>query len=164
MGLFRNIAFLFVLPVISFAVDLPEKIEFNRDIRPILSDKCFHCHGSDEKTREAKLRLDIREEAIKDNKGVRAIVPGDLKKSEMIYRITTKDPDEIMPTPKSHKELSKYEIELLKKWVKDGAEYQDHWAFIKPAQASLPKVKNSKCARNITEKAIKQIDDSCSFD
>ncbi|BCX46158.1 DUF1553 domain-containing protein [Haloferula helveola] len=106
-----------------------DAIEFNRDIRPILSEKCFHCHGPDEKTREAKLRLDERDNAYKN-----AIVPGSLKKSEFWYRVTTDDEEEIMPPPETGKDLTKEEIDLLSRWIEGGAEYQDHWAFIPPVR------------------------------
>jgi len=103
-----------------------EKLSFNKDVRPILSDKCFFCHGPDKNTREADLRLDIREDAIAEE----AFVPGDIKKSELYWRITETDEDEIMPPPDSHKELSKKEIAILTQWIKEGAEYEDHWSWL----------------------------------
>ena len=103
-------------------------ISYNRDVRPILSDNCFFCHGPDEKHREADLRLDVREEALVERDGVRAIVPGDPEKSELIYRLAPSDPDELMPPAKSHKVLSEREIDILKAWVKQGAEYEAFWA------------------------------------
>src|SRR5687768_1186662 len=81
------------------------KVDFNYDIRPLISSKCFHCHGPDEHTREAGLRLDVREEAVKERDGVRAIVPGDPGASELIIRVTTKDRDEVMPPPKENHPL-----------------------------------------------------------
>ncbi|MBI3881455.1 MAG: DUF1549 domain-containing protein [Verrucomicrobia bacterium] len=116
------------------------KIDFSRDILPVISSKCFHCHGPDEKHREAKLRLDVREEAVKDRKGSFAIKPGDLKKSELITRITTKDEDDVMPPVKEKKPLTPREIELFKKWIQQGAPYAEHWAFIKPKLPVVPKV------------------------
>ena len=107
-------------------------LEFNRDIRPILSENCFQCHGPDPKTREAKLRLDTREGALQKS----AIVPGNLEDSEVIYRIFTEDADEVMPPPDSHLSLTKEEAETLKKWIKEGAEYQGHWAFEAPTAKS----------------------------
>lgn len=118
---------------------LPETVSFNADIRPILSDKCFSCHGFDKTTREANLRLDTAEGAyapLKDDETVRAIVPGDPKNSEVWRRITSTDPDEIMPVPDFHKPLSPREIELITKWIDQGAKYQEHWSFaplVKPA-------------------------------
>lgn len=121
------------------------KIEFNRDIRPILSDACFHCHGPDKNTRESGLRLDIREEALKAAKsGEFPIVPGQPEKSELVRRILTDDRDEQMPPPKAHKTLTAAQKELLRKWVAQGAEYQIHWAYLPiqrppvPASASHP--------------------------
>ena len=83
-----------------------DKVDFNYDIRPIISSKCYHCHGPDEKARKAKLRLDFREDAIKDHESGPTIVPGDPKASELMTRITTKDPDELMPPPKEEHALS----------------------------------------------------------
>lgn len=115
---------------------------FDRDIRPILSDKCFHCHGPDPKTREADLRLDTFAGATRDLGGYSAIVPGDLDASEMIYRITTDDPADVMPTPKSHLKLTDEEKELLKKWVKSGAEYESHWSFEAVEKPEVPEGKH----------------------
>ena len=109
-----------------------DKVDFNYDIQPILSSKCFHCHGPDEKAREAKLRLDIREEALKERDGIRAIVPGDLAASDLVERIVSKDKDEVMPPPKEGHPLEPREIELLKRWIAEGAEYKAHWSFVKP--------------------------------
>ncbi len=120
------------------------KVDYQRDVRPIISAKCYHCHGPDEGTREAKLRLDIREEAVKDRKGTFAIKPGDLKKSEVYARIITKDEDDIMPPPKTGHPLTAEEIETLKRWIQQGAVYEDHWAFTKPV---LPKVPESRSSR-----------------
>src|SRR5688572_1918735 len=92
------------LPLVALAepgAAKPAKVDFRRDVLPVLSTRCFHCHGPDEGSREAKLRLDVREDALKDRDGFQAIVPGDIKKSEMIVRITSDDEDEVMP-PKKH--------------------------------------------------------------
>jgi hypothetical protein len=104
-------------------------ISFNRDIRPILSSKCFACHGFDAKKREAELRLDTAEGATAEHDGVRAIVPGDLAKSGLWQRVTSTDDDERMPPPDSKKTLSHHERDLLKRWIEEGAAYQKHWAF-----------------------------------
>src|SRR5712664_590396 len=96
-------------------------IEFNRDIRTILSDNCFACHGPDENKRKAKLRFDRKEDAFKGGKsGELAIVPGDPSKSEMIHRINSKDEDEKMPPPKSGKKLTTQQIDLLTRWIAQG--------------------------------------------
>ena len=112
----------------------PGGIEFNRDIRPILSDNCFFCHGPDSAARKKDLRLDRREDAIKAG----AIVPKDTIKSKLIERIFTTDPDDMMPPPSSKRHITDAQRELLKKWIEQGAEYQLHWAFIAPARPLLP--------------------------
>ena len=117
------------------AVAVPD---FTRDIRPILADKCFACHGPDANTREAKLRLDTPEGAKKEHGGARAIVPRNLEDSEAWIRIISEDPDEVMPPPDSHKELSPAEKDLLKQWILQGAPYQKHWAFIAPKKPAIP--------------------------
>ncbi len=103
------------------------KLTFNKDIRPILSDKCFHCHGFDPKTRSADLRLDERQAAIDGG----AIVPGNADASELIVRVLSHDPEEVMPPPKSKlPRISDQDIATLKRWINEGAEYEAHWAFI----------------------------------
>jgi hypothetical protein len=111
-----------------------DPVEFNRDIRPILSDNCFYCHGNDASHRKAKLRLDIREEALKKE----AFVPGKADASELVKRLFLTDPDEMMPPPDSHKKLTPEQKELLKRWVAEGAKYQNHWAYEAPAKAPVP--------------------------
>ncbi len=127
---------------------LAADLTFNRDIRPILSDKCFACHGFDPKTREADRRLDNAEGAYADLDGVRAIVPGDLVKSESWVRIISDDKDEVMPPPKSHKTLTAAEKETIKRWIEQGARYQNHWAFERPQRAAQPTVKDQAWVRN----------------
>lgn len=117
----------------SFVRAADNRVQFNRDVRPILSDKCFHCHGPDASHRKADLRLDLREEAIKAG----AIIPGDAVKSSAIERVLTTDADEMMPPPESHRKLTLEQKDVLKRWVEQGAEYQDHWAFIPPQQPAV---------------------------
>ena len=118
-----------------------DKILFNRDIRPLLSDNCFACHGPDEHERKAKLRLDIKEGGgFEDRDGVVAIIPNDLDNSELIARITSDDEDELMPPKKSGKKLNTDQINLLKEWIKQGAEYEGHWSFNKPAKSIDPTI------------------------
>ncbi|MEY4568262.1 MAG: hypothetical protein RLY14_3232, partial [Planctomycetota bacterium] len=105
------------------------KIEFNRDVRPILSDKCFACHGFDSKNRQADLRLDTLEGATDTARGESAIVPGNLDKSLLWKRIQETDPELIMPPPESHKTLDQHEKQVLKRWIEEGAVYQKHWAY-----------------------------------
>ncbi len=117
-------------------------VDFNRDIRPVMSDTCFKCHGFDDKARKGKLRLDLREEALKaGTSGKPAIVPGKPEKSEIIARLFTKDADELMPPPNSHKAITPAQRELFRRWVAEGAKYAGHWAF-EPAVA--PAVPSSK--------------------
>ena len=107
----------------------PQSADFQRDIRPILSDRCFSCHGPDEGGRDSDLRLDSAEESQKDLGGYAAIVPGDVDASELIALIHSKDRKERMPPPKSGLELKPHEIELLEQWIAEGAEYTPHWSF-----------------------------------
>ncbi|HTD65615.1 MAG TPA: DUF1549 domain-containing protein, partial [Candidatus Limnocylindria bacterium] len=119
-------------------------LSFNRDIRPILSDNCFRCHGSDKNSRKAKMRLDVREEALAKE----AFVPGNAGESELIKRIYTTNEDDVMPPPDSHKTLTAAQKDLLKRWVAKGANYEPHWSFIKPTRPELPKVGNKKWVAN----------------
>ena len=111
----------------------PEVVSYNFHIRPILSDNCFACHGPDAKKREANLRLDLAEAAflpLKETKGAFAFVPGKPEESEVYRRITSQDPEYQMPTPESHLGmLSEEEVSLMKKWIKQGAKYEKHWAL-----------------------------------
>ena len=108
------------------------EINFNRDIKPILSENCYFCHGPDQNKRKAKLRLDNFKDATTAHDGVSAIVPNDPEKSELIYRIFSDDPDEVMPPPDAKINLTKEQKEILKEWVGSGAKYEKHWAFINP--------------------------------
>jgi hypothetical protein len=113
-------------------------LDYNRDIRPILSENCFHCHGFDEKSRKAELRLDMAESAFAERDGVTAIKPGDLAGSDAWQRILSSDPDELMPPPKSHLKLSEPEKNLLKLWIEQGAKYAGHWSFLPPRRPEIP--------------------------
>src|SRR6056300_357504 len=117
-----------------------QEVDFARDIRPILSDKCFFCHGPDEEHRKAKLRLDQKEDAFADKDGIRAFVAGSADDSESWHRIISEDPDELMPPPKAKKPLSKKEIELIRKWIESGAEWTEHWSFVAPRKPTPPAV------------------------
>ncbi|MEX2215300.1 MAG: DUF1553 domain-containing protein [Phycisphaeraceae bacterium] len=129
-----------VAPAASPLCAAEEPLDFNRDIRPILSANCFQCHGPDEKTRKADRRLDTREGALADHDGFRAIVPGKLDESELVARIMSKDRTEVMPPAKLGKTLKPREIETLKKWVAQGAPYAKHWAYVAPVKGALPDV------------------------
>jgi len=121
---------------VGFAAD--PILDYNRDIRPILSENCFACHGFDEKSRQADLRLDDSESAYHDRDGTIAIVPNSPEKSELWRRIVSRDADVVMPPPKSHLTLSDVEKEKLKKWIEQGANYAGHWSFIAPKKHELP--------------------------
>ncbi|MCZ7637421.1 MAG: hypothetical protein M5U12_16150 [Verrucomicrobia bacterium] len=109
------------------------RLDFNLHIRPLLADRCFACHGPDENSRKARLRLDRREGALAVNRSGRPIVqPGDPAASELIRRIDTADPEDLMPPPESKLALSAVEKEWLRRWVAQGAEYQTHWSFVPP--------------------------------
>ena len=130
---------------------IPKTVDFNLHIKPILSDRCFKCHGPDEKVRKANLRFDLEEVAFAQLDSVEnryAIGPGSLEKSQLVHRISSKDPDFMMPPPESNLELSEYEIDLLKKWIEQGAEWKEHWSFIPPVKASPPKVADEDWPRN----------------
>jgi len=116
-------------------------MDFQRQIRPLLADKCFACHGRDAEHREGSLRLDERDSALKGgDTGEPAIAPGTPEKSELVRRIFSTDADERMPPPKSKKELTAAEKELIRRWVAEGAEYKAHWAFVAPVKPPVPKV------------------------
>jgi hypothetical protein len=129
-------------------------IDFNRDIRPILSDTCFPCHGPDNETREADLRFD-REDSVKiDRGGYSVVVPGDVKASELIRRITSGDEYEKMPPPDSGMSLSPGQIELLSRWVASGAAWSQHWAYVKPVRHEPPPVKDETWPLNWVDRFI----------
>lgn len=130
-------AVLTLLPAILPAQE-KEQIGFNDDIRPILSEYCFACHGPDSASRKADLRLDQRESAVNAD----AIVPGKPGESELVARILSEDPEVVMPPPATGRKLKPEEKAILQKWIADGAEWQAHWAFIKPVRPALPKFKD----------------------
>ena len=110
-----------------------EPVRFNRDVRPILADHCFPCHGFDANTRKAGLRLDLREEALRPAKsGAVAIVPGKPASSELLRRIDSQDPEERMPPARDHAALPGAQREVLRRWIDEGAAYEAHWAFLPP--------------------------------
>ena len=132
--------------------EVPENVSYNFHIRPIFSDKCFACHGPDPAHRKAGLRLDIADSAfapLKETKGAFALVPGSPDESEVFRRISSTDTSYQMPTPDSHLALlTPYEIALVKKWIKQGAKYEKHWAFNTPVKAPLPKVSDKSWVKN----------------
>ncbi|MBT4224116.1 MAG: DUF1553 domain-containing protein [Opitutae bacterium] len=132
----------------SKRVDL---LQFNRDVRPILADHCYACHGPDAHSRKAKLRLDKRESALGENDAGSAIVPGKPEQSELVFRIESDDDDELMPPPKFHKPLTMAEKKILVRWIGEGAKYEKHWSFEQPKASKPPKT-------NYSSKVINPID------
>ncbi len=133
---------------IPAGVTAGDRLEFNRDIRPILSDKCFRCHGQDAHSRQAELRLDQRESAVAVREGGAAVVPGRPEASELVRRIETADADEQMPPVDSLLSLSDEEKALLRQWIAEGAEYQGHWSWKPPERPPLPAVTRAAWPRN----------------
>jgi Protein of unknown function (DUF1553)/Protein of unknown function (DUF1549)/Planctomycete cytochrome C len=124
---------------------IPELVEYNFHIRPILSDRCFKCHGPDARQRKADLRLDVEEDAfaaLKKNPTMHAFVAGKPSQSEVFLRINSKDTSYVMPPPSSNLSLSQFEIRLIEKWIEQGAKYQPHWALQPPKEYPVPKVKS----------------------
>jgi hypothetical protein len=134
------------LPIAAPAAE----ISFNRDIRPILSENCFYCHGQDANKRKADLRLDVRDAALAKN----AFIPGNPDESELVKRLVSSDPDEIMPPPDSHRSLSDSQRALLRNWIASGAPYEPHWAFVPPVRPPLPAVRNAAWARNPIDRFV----------
>src|SRR5436190_16768703 len=128
------------LALFAAEAPVPARIQYNRDVRPILADACFRCHGFDKNKREADRRLDTREGALAENEGIRAIVPGDLAKSDAWVRINSTDKDEVMPAAKANRQLSAREKEIIKRWIEQGAEYQAHWAYLPVKKPEVPHV------------------------
>ncbi len=147
---------LFLLPLAVAAA--PATIDFNRDIRPILSDKCFRCHGPDEHDRKGGqhgLRLDTRVGAIEDlGGGGFAIVPGKPEKSELLDRILTEDAEEHMPPLKTGKSLAKAEIDLIRRWIAEGANYAQHWSYEAVRRIEAPVVKNTAWPKNAVDRFL----------
>ena len=146
---------LITLSIYYFATEnrkLEKPVSYNKDIRPLLSDRCFTCHGPDINKMKAGLRLDMPTSAFAElpkNKGHYAIVPGSPEKSELIKRIESTDPNIVMPQPESHlSKLTVAEIKIFKRWIKEGAKYEKHWAFVSPQKSSLPKIDNEKWVKN----------------
>lgn len=129
-----------LFPYAAVAEDAPARVQFNRQIRAILSDNCFACHGPDANQREADLRIDTAEGATADLGERRAIAPGKPDESELLRRIAATDADQRMPPADSGKQLSEEQIELIRRWIAEGAEYQPHWAYLPPRRSPVPEV------------------------
>jgi hypothetical protein len=122
------------------------KLDFNRDIRPILSARCLNCHGIDEEARKGELRLDQRADAVRARDNYHVIKPGMADESELIARVTSTEADEVMPPPKSGPPLKKDEVEKLRQWIAQGADYAEHWAFLPIANPNPPESSNNAWA------------------
>lgn len=147
---FRNILILLLSGSSCLAAPAVELVDFQQDILPILADRCFACHGPDAKERKAEMRLDIEAEAKK-----KAIVPGKADASELMKRILSTDPEEVMPPPASEKPpLTPEQAELFRRWIAAGAKWQGHWAFSAPVKPALPEVKNSTWPRNDLDRFV----------
>ena len=150
--MFRRLIFIFLVitglsckpnlpdPIAQAMEELPEQVDFNIHVKPILSDNCFSCHGPDEAAREAGMRLDLPDAAYAatEESGKIPLTPGKLNQSEVFHRIISEDPDYLMPTPESHLTLTNRQKAILIKWIQSGAKYQPHWAFITPKLPALP--------------------------
>lgn len=135
------LATLTVLPLVAVS---KEKIDFNRDIRPLLSNRCNACHGPDEEERKADLRLDTREGALMDLGGYVALEPGDPEASELFYRLTTDDEDDLMPPPDKGARFTEAEVELIRRWIEQGGEYAEHWSYQPVTRPEAPEVNDTK--------------------
>ena len=144
----------FFVGTVASGLAAETKIDFNREIRPILSEFCYQCHGPDEKQRKAKLRLDTREGAIAQRKKGAAVVPGKSTESSLVGRIHSQDESEVMPPPETGKKLKPEQIKLLTRWIEEGAEYKGHWAFLAPQRGELPTWKDESWIRNPIDRFI----------
>ncbi len=147
---------LLLLALLPLTASAAGRLDFNRDIRPILSDNCFACHGFDAKKRKADLRLDVPEGAFKEIEGAFPIKPGDPSASTIIQRILTHDEDDVMPPPDANKKLKPEQVELLRRWIKEGAVYQKHWSFEPPVRPRVPKATGPLAARNPVDAFIQE--------
>ncbi|MBC7967812.1 MAG: DUF1549 domain-containing protein, partial [Fuerstia sp.] len=149
-----NAAILLLVNLCS-AARAADEVDYNRDVRPILSDTCYKCHGPDAAERKAGLRLDSHDGAVaKLESGATAIVPGKTDEGELLARIRSTDPDLIMPPPVSGKKLTPQQIDTLTKWIAQGAEYKGHWSFIRPQRAAPPAVSDEAWCRNPIDRFV----------
>ena len=144
----RSFAAAVLLAMFALPAAADDAVDFNRDIRPIFSDYCYACHGPDERTRRADLRLDVEESATREWDGVRLIAPGDVEASDLHRRLVSDDPDVQMPPPDAEKQLAPAQIELIARWIRQGAKWQEHWAFVPPRRPVARPVDNAAWLRN----------------
>lgn len=141
--------------LVAQSAEPPPAIRYDRDIRPILADRCFKCHGPDPAARKAELRLDERLDALRDRDGSRAIVPGVADASELLARVTTTDEDDVMPPPDSGKKaITPAEAGLLRAWIEQGAPYEPHWSFVPPTRPPLPAVRDGGWCRTEIDRFV----------
>lgn len=146
----RVLALAGVLLLASRIVAAEPAVDYTRDIKPILADRCYACHGPDEKQRKAKLRLDVRDVAVKS-----AITPGKSAESELAERVASDKADFRMPPPESKKlPLTKEQVELVKRWIDQGAKYDTHWAYVKPVKSEVPRAANANWIRNSIDRYV----------
>ena len=153
----RHLPACLLAPLLPFAgISFAAKLEFNRDVRPILSDRCFSCHGPDRAARKSALRLDLESSAKADQgKGRFGIVPGDAARSEVFKRVSSDNRTLRMPPAyMGHDRLSDRDIETIRRWIEEGAEYQPHWSFLPPKRPSPPEVKDAGWMRNAIDRFI----------
>lgn len=141
------IAVAMTLPLRSVAAETPT-LDFGRDVMPILSANCFSCHRADANKRKAKLRLDLREDAIADRDGYQVIMPGNPEESELMYMITAEDEEDRMPPAEKSSRLSEIQISILRQWIARGAEYEPHWAYVPAQRPTLPSVRKGKWVKS----------------
>ncbi|MEO7652141.1 MAG: DUF1549 domain-containing protein, partial [Bryobacteraceae bacterium] len=144
-------AIVMLMPALVFA---GTSIDFQRDVRPILSNACFHCHGPDPATQQAGLRLDTREGLFGDRKTGPAVVAGNPEASRLYRRVSEQKPALRMPPPHAHKDLTPTQVETLRAWIEQGAAWKQHWAFAAPAKAPLPDVNNAAWVRNPIDRFV----------
>jgi hypothetical protein len=143
------------MPVLGgLAATAEPTIDFNAQIRPLLSSRCYPCHGPDEEARKAKLRLDLVEESVRERDGIWPIKPGRPDESEVMARIQAEDRADLMPPPKAGERLSESEVDLIRRWILEGAEYSEHWAWKKPARPVVPAVQDSSWPINEIDRFI----------
>ncbi len=132
----------------------PERVDFSRQVLPLFADRCFACHGPDENTREADLRLDLRASVFDRDPGSPLILPGQSSKSPLFERISSHDPDLQMPPPSATRQLKRKEIVLIRKWIDQGADWQEHWAFSLPVRPDIPEVSDAEWPRNSIDQFV----------
>ncbi len=151
-----NIISLLIFSSVTFSrvVVAADPVTFNRDVRPILADKCFHCHGPDSATREADLRLDVEESTKQDRDGIFVVKPGDSQHSELVLRITSTDADRQMPPVDSGRSLTDEQKQVLIDWVENGAQWEGHWSFVAPKRAPVPQTGNAAWPRHTVDRFV----------